>query len=132
MSRLLTRTVSATLIAVFASLASAAALCLLPCELAPTIGASAPPSPEAHHCGEVPESSSNGLAVNGTSETCADQHAWDAPAADRTAPRVSAAALALNVVSTVSIRLSEQSGVVPASDATPPASPPLTFSPLRI
>ena len=132
MPRLLTRTVSATLIAVFASLASAAVLCLVPCELTPAFAAAASPSPEAHHCGGVAAPSSGGMTVNGTAETCADQHAWEAPAADRTAPRASAPAVALDVVSTVSVHLAEESAVVTGSDATPPAVPPLTFSPLRI
>ena len=131
MSLFLTRTISATLIAVFGILASAAALCLVPCELAASLPATGTPSLEAHHCSEAPLPVQGGTTLNGVADSCADQHAWEAPAVDRTAPRTSAPALAAWTTTAASVRFRDQPAR-PGVAATPPASPPLTATPLRI
>jgi hypothetical protein len=132
MSPLLTRSISATLVAVFAILASAAALCLVPCELRPSITSADTATGDVHHCSEPPAPAQGGTAMNGIEESCADQHAWDAPATDRTASRASAPGLTAGAITTLAVQLRAELAALRATAATPPDSPPRTITPLRI
>jgi hypothetical protein len=133
MPRHFTRTISATLIAVFAILASAAALCLVPCELVPSAPAADAASADApRHCGEAPAPVHHGSAINGIAESCAGQHAWEGPAGDRTVSRASAPASASVVIVPVAVQPGAESRALSGTALTPSFSPPLTFIPLRI
>lgn len=131
MPRRLLRTVCATLVATFAILASAAALCLLPCELTPAVRAGAD-GPSTGHCADAAPARSEGPAVNGIDDSCGVQHAWAAPAADRLTSRASVVATAALDPAEIALRLSAgiQSPGGPA--ATAAASPPTRSGPLRI
>lgn len=131
MSRRRQRLVSATLVAVFAMLASAAALCLLPCELTPAAHAGATGAKPDHCTGAaVPESA--GAALTGTDGSCSDQHAWEPPAAERLASRVTIALTAAVIppvpAPSTDAELRTAAGMAPGVPATPP---PLLL-PLRI
>jgi hypothetical protein len=131
MPRRLLRTVSATLVATFAVLASAAAVCLLPCELTPAVHASEA-SPAADHCAGAAPAQSGSLALNGLDESCGGQHTWTAPAADRLTSRASVVASAAIIPSGADPEF-EAGGHSPLDTATAaPASPPIRNAPLRI
>jgi hypothetical protein len=130
MPRRLLRTVCATLVATFAVLASAAAVCLLPCELTPAIHASEE-SPATDHCAGPAPAQSGNPALNGLDDSCGGQHTWTAPAADRLASRASAVAAAV-IPSGVGLELQAGPHAPLETAATAPASPPILFAPLRI
>lgn len=131
MSRRVLRTVSATLVATFAVLASAAALCLLPCELTPLLDA-ATTGPKTDHCAGMTAAQTPATSLAGTDGSCADGHGWDAPAADRLGSRASGAP-AIVVIPPVAAS-SLQPGVGPLAGplARAPGAPPPLLVPLRI
>ena len=133
MTRALVRTVSLLLVATFATLASADVLCLLPCEMTtPAHHEEAAPA-AADHCGATTLPGAGGPALAGGPESCAGQHAWEAPAADRTVVRVSLQTFAPTSLAHGQdvVRLIE-TGLLPASAGTPPPSLARPSAPLRI
>ena len=121
------------LVAMLATLASADVLCLLPCEVvAATHHDAAFPPPD--HCGGETPASSGAPAIAANAESCAGQHAWDGPAADRTSARRSIAP----AIAVVSVSADGAAATPRANDWTstsrvdPPGNPAHTSAPLRI
>ena len=130
MGRQLLRIVSATLVATFAVLASAAALCLVPCELAPAhAGAS---GPQADHCAGAAVTESSAAAIAGADDSCSDQHGWDGPPADRLGSRTSVLAALATSAPIAALAADVEVSTLPGAPAPVPAAPPPLFVPLRI
>lgn len=129
-----TRLVSLLLVTVFATLASAGAVCLVPCELAADAPLVHDTSPADHCAGSQAAVPAPGQsAVTGVDASCGGHHAWDGPAADRTATRASAGIVSTSTSLTV---LSQDDVMAPlrGSSILLPlrASPPPGRTPLRI
>jgi hypothetical protein len=126
--------VSILLVAIIATLASADVLCLLPCEVAAgTTHHDSAAVPAPGHCGSATPSGTGETTVAAAAESCAGQHAWVSPAADRTVSRtpIEPAVTGLFFARADSIACPVD-GITSAALEHPPGAPARSATPLRI
>ena len=122
------------LVAILATLTSADVLCLLPCEVATAVHHETAAGPAADHCGGATPSGSATPAMAAGAESCAGQHAWDGPAADRTVTRASVepSIAAPRIASADASSALAADGWQKRTVEAPPGKPARTSTPLRI